>query len=160
MDIFPVQGVMLHQYTSSVHSSAFYVFHQTHFLSLQAVYLHVLADTLGSAGVIISSICVEYRGWVIADPICSLCIGSVIFTSVLPLVAVSAQFHSLPSIPPPMSLLLALSQTLMCYQGDHVPDFAQTLLILVPRIDFILDNRRQGAHSSSALLPSWQIPSP
>jgi Co/Zn/Cd efflux system component len=108
MDIIPVQGVMLHQYTSSVHSSVFYVFHETLFLSLQAVYLHVLADTLGSAGVIISSICVEYRGWVIADPICSLCIGSVIFTSVLPLVAVSAH-STLLSIPPQMGSSSSIS---------------------------------------------------
>ena len=50
------------------------------------VYLHILGDTLGSVGVIFSSIFIEYFGWMIADPICSICIGLFIFLSVVPLV--------------------------------------------------------------------------
>ena len=50
------------------------------------MFLHVLADTMGSVGVIISSLLIEYFGWHISDPICSFCIGSLIFVSVIPLV--------------------------------------------------------------------------
>lgn len=44
-----------------------------------------MADTLGSVGVIISSILIEHFGWYIADPICSIFIAVLIFVSVLPL---------------------------------------------------------------------------
>ena len=46
----------------------------------------MLADTLGSVGVIISSLLIEYLDWKIADPICSMCIAIMIFLSVVPLV--------------------------------------------------------------------------
>jgi zinc transporter 5/7 len=44
-----------------------------------------LADTLGSVGVIISTVLIENFGWNIADPICSLFIAAMILLSVLPL---------------------------------------------------------------------------
>lgn len=53
--------------------------------NMYGIYLHVLADTLGSIGVIISSIMIDYGGWYIADPICSLVISFLIFGSTLPL---------------------------------------------------------------------------
>uniref|UniRef100_A0A3B3QZ35 Zinc transporter n=1 Tax=Paramormyrops kingsleyae TaxID=1676925 RepID=A0A3B3QZ35_9TELE len=49
------------------------------------VFLHILADTLGSVGVIISTILIRQFGWLIADPICSLFIAVLIFLSVVPL---------------------------------------------------------------------------
>jgi zinc transporter 5/7 len=54
--------------------------------NLSGVFLHVLADTLGSVGVIISSLLIQFFGWHVADPICSLCIAGLIFLSVVPLV--------------------------------------------------------------------------
>jgi len=54
------------------------------------VFLHVLADTLGSVGVILSTLLIQTFGWNIADPICSLFIASLIFISVLPLVKETA----------------------------------------------------------------------
>lgn len=53
--------------------------------NMRGVFLHVLADTLGSVGVIISTVLIRQFGWLIADPICSLFIASLIFLSVLPL---------------------------------------------------------------------------
>lgn len=44
-----------------------------------------MADTLGSVGVIISTILIRQFGWLIADPICSLFIATLIFLSVIPL---------------------------------------------------------------------------
>ena len=56
------------------------------FYLVPGVYLHVLADTLGSVGVIISTILIRQFGWLIADPICSLFIATLIFLSVIPLI--------------------------------------------------------------------------
>ncbi|XP_058792001.1 zinc transporter 7-A isoform X2 [Phymastichus coffea] len=52
---------------------------------MKGVFLHILADTLGSVGVIISAILMQIFGWMIADPICSMFIAIAIFVSVLPL---------------------------------------------------------------------------
>jgi zinc transporter 5/7 len=54
------------------------------------VFLHVMADTLGSVGVIISSVLIEQFGLQRADPICSLFIAILIFASVVPLLKESA----------------------------------------------------------------------
>lgn len=56
---------------------------------LQGVFLHILADTLGSIGVIISSLLIYYFGWMIADPICSMFIALLIGASVVPLLGES-----------------------------------------------------------------------
>ncbi|XP_066514784.1 proton-coupled zinc antiporter SLC30A5 [Hoplias malabaricus] len=53
--------------------------------NMRGVFLHVLADTLGSVGVIISTVLISQFGWLIADPICSLFIATLIFLSVIPL---------------------------------------------------------------------------
>ncbi|XP_045158305.2 zinc transporter 7-B-like [Mercenaria mercenaria] len=52
---------------------------------MQGVFLHILADTLGSVGVIISSGLIHYFGWMVADPVCSMFIATLITISVLPL---------------------------------------------------------------------------
>ena len=54
------------------------------------VFLHVVADTLGSVGVIVSSLLIEHFGWNIADPICSLFIATLILLSVVPLLKETA----------------------------------------------------------------------
>lgn len=52
---------------------------------LQGVFLHILADTLGSVGVIISALLMSHFGWMIADPICSIFIALLVALSVYPL---------------------------------------------------------------------------
>lgn len=52
---------------------------------MQGVFLHILADTLGSVGVIVSAILMNQFGWLVADPICSMFIATLIGFSVLPL---------------------------------------------------------------------------
>ncbi|CAI9605996.1 unnamed protein product, partial [Staurois parvus] len=52
---------------------------------LEGVFLHIVADTLGSIGVIISTLLMQHYGWMIADPICSMLIALLIFVSVIPL---------------------------------------------------------------------------
>lgn len=52
---------------------------------MHGVFLHILADTLGSVGVIISAILMSQFGWMIADPICSIFISALVALSVIPL---------------------------------------------------------------------------
>jgi zinc transporter 5/7 len=53
--------------------------------NIHGVYLHIIADTFGSLSVITSSLLIEWKGWTIADPICSFFISILIFVSVIPL---------------------------------------------------------------------------
>lgn len=52
---------------------------------LQGVFLHIVADTLGSVGVIISALLMQKYDLMIADPICSMLIALLIGVSVVPL---------------------------------------------------------------------------
>ncbi|KAJ1803099.1 hypothetical protein LPJ75_005975, partial [Coemansia sp. RSA 2598] len=54
--------------------------------NMQGVFLHVLADTLGSVGVIISTLLIQQFGWTGFDPLASIVIAALIFASVIPLV--------------------------------------------------------------------------
>ncbi|KAM6343522.1 zinc transporter 7 isoform 4-T8 [Alca torda] len=77
---------------------------------LQGVFLHIVADTLGSIGVIISAILMQNYGLMIADPICSMLIALLIGVSIVPLLKESIGI--LMQRTPP-SLENALPQ---CYQ--------------------------------------------
>lgn len=54
--------------------------------NMYGVFLHVLADCLGSVGVIISSILVKYYGLIVADPICSFIISLMILATSVPFI--------------------------------------------------------------------------
>ena len=89
--------------------------------AILGVYLHVLADTLGSVGVITSSALVHYFGWTIADPVCSFCISMLIFFSVIPLLRSSASTLLQctprgiePSLPALLSELQSVDGVLAC----------------------------------------------
>jgi len=58
---------------------------------MKGVFLHILADTLGSVGVIISAILMWAFDWMIADPICSIFIAILIAISVFSLIADSVE---------------------------------------------------------------------
>lgn len=53
---------------------------------MRGVFLHVMADTLGSVGVILSTLLIQFYGWTGFDPIASLFIAVLIAASVVPLV--------------------------------------------------------------------------
>jgi len=55
-------------------------------LLMKGVFLHILADTLGSVGVIVSSILIWAFNWLIADPLCSIFIAVLISLSIFPLI--------------------------------------------------------------------------
>ncbi|KAF7430574.1 putative zinc transporter msc2 [Pleurotus ostreatus] len=60
--------------------------HEGHSHNMRGVFLHVMADTLGSVGVIISTLLIQFYGWTGFDPIASLFIAIMIAASVIPLV--------------------------------------------------------------------------
>nr|CAB3266218.1 zinc transporter 5-like [Phallusia mammillata] len=67
--------------------------------NLKAIYLHVLADLLGSVGVIISSFMIDRWQLLIADPICTILVAMLILSTVWPLLRDSARVLTL-CIPP------------------------------------------------------------
>lgn len=77
---------------------------------MRGVFLHILADTLGSVGVIISAVLMHLFGWMRADPICSIFIAILIAVSVIGLIKESAQVLMMRQ---PQNIDYALSQ---CYQ--------------------------------------------
>lgn len=58
---------------------------------MEGIFLHVLADTMGSVGVVISTLLIKYKGWLVADPACSIFISVLIVSSVIPLLRNSAE---------------------------------------------------------------------
>lgn len=66
---------------------------------MQGIFLHILADALGSVAVIISTLLTKYYGWSGWDPIASCIIAVLIFLSAIPLVKSSGArlMLSLPS---------------------------------------------------------------
>ena len=67
--------------------------------NMRAMFLHILADTLGSVGVIISTALVQWRGWVWTDPAAAVFIAVLILLSTFPLLQQSAELlmQRLPS---------------------------------------------------------------
>ena len=58
---------------------------------MHGIFLHVLADTLGSAAVVFSTVLIHYFHWPGFDPIASCLIAVLIFASAIPLVKSSAK---------------------------------------------------------------------
>lgn len=59
--------------------------------NMHGIFLHILADTLGSVAVVISTILIHYTGWAGFDPLASCLIAILIFASAIPLVISSAK---------------------------------------------------------------------
>lgn len=59
--------------------------------NMHGIFLHILADTLGSVGVIISTLLISYFGWAGFDPLASIFIAVMIFLSAIPLLKSSAK---------------------------------------------------------------------
>ncbi|KAG9390274.1 Cation efflux protein [Carpediemonas membranifera] len=63
--------------------------------NIRGIFLHVLADSLGSVGVIASCILIRWRNWVWTDPVASLAIAGLLSHAVLPLLRSSYHVLSL-----------------------------------------------------------------
>ncbi len=62
---------------------------QSHDINARGAFLHMLADTLVSVGVVLSGILIQYTGWVVVDPIVSLVIAVIILVTAWKLLAES-----------------------------------------------------------------------
>lgn len=65
--------------------------HHDHSDNMLGIYLHILADTMGSVAVIISTLLIHYFGWPGFDPIASCIIAILILLSALPLIRSSGR---------------------------------------------------------------------
>lgn len=54
--------------------------------NMQGIYLHIMADALGSLSVVVSTILVRWTGWSGFDPLASCIIAVLIFASTIPLI--------------------------------------------------------------------------
>lgn len=78
--------------THSAHSDTHDHEHvMAHSHNMRGVFLHVMADTLGSVGVILSTVLIRWTGWTGFDPLASLFIAAMILVSVFPLVLDAAR---------------------------------------------------------------------
>lgn len=59
--------------------------------NMEGIFLHVLADTMGSVGVVVATLLIKYKGWLVADPACSIFISVLVIYSVIPLLRNSAE---------------------------------------------------------------------
>jgi zinc transporter 5/7 len=59
--------------------------------NMRGIFLHVLADTMGSAAVIVSTLLIQFVGWPGWDPLASCVIAILIFLSSIPLVSSCAK---------------------------------------------------------------------
>jgi solute carrier family 30 (zinc transporter), member 5/7 len=58
---------------------------------MDGMFLHVLSDTLGSVGVIISAFMIRYYGWTWSDPLCSIFIAVMTVAGAWPLLKSSGE---------------------------------------------------------------------
>lgn len=115
-------GCSPHQHKHQSHQHSHLPAHQGHMhvhsnANMQGVFLHILADTLGSVGVIVSSLLIENFGWLIADPLCSLFIAALIFLSVLPLLKDSSLILLLRTPPGKEKEIASALQKVLALEG-------------------------------------------
>lgn len=111
-----------------------------HSANMQGVFLHIMADTLGSAGVIVSTLLIQWFGWTGFDPIASLFIAVLIAMSVIPLIRQSASV-----------LMLELS--------DHVVNQVEGTLDEVKRLDGVtsVENYRFWPNEAETVVGSIHV---
>lgn len=71
---------------------------QGHDINTKGAYLHMLADTLVSVGVVISGVIISFTGWYVIDPVISLVIAVIILVSTWDLLKESVRL-SIDAVP-------------------------------------------------------------
>ncbi len=84
-----------------------------HDINTRGAFLHMLADTLVSAGVVVSGIVITHTGWALIDPIMGLVIAGVILVSTWQLLAESLRMSvdAVPEEIDPDSIVGLMKQT-------------------------------------------------
>ena len=84
---------------------------------VQTMFLHILADSMSSIGVVVSSVLVRSFGWIYADSLCSILIAILILMSAFPLF-VDATGVLMQRVPPSFqSKIHEISRQLMSLEG-------------------------------------------
>ncbi len=83
-------GIMAFDHAHHGHSHSHDHSHH-HGDNMRGIFLHILADTLGSAAVVISTLLIHFYHWPGFDPLASCLIAILIFVSAIPLVISSAR---------------------------------------------------------------------
>ena len=94
------------------------------------IFLHVLADTLGSVGVIISSLLIHYYNIYIADAIASITISVLVVLSVIPLLRCALNARPLLATRTPVSIQRVVFRGLIEVWG-HLFPFSVSLSLSV-----------------------------
>jgi zinc transporter 5/7 len=91
--------------------------------NMHSIYLHVAADTLGSASVLVSFALARLFGWLWADPVCSLAVAALIAASVTPVLrrtgAALLTSKPAPAASKPFELPEGAAHDVMCVPGVH-----------------------------------------
>ncbi|CAL9162434.1 unnamed protein product [Musa hybrid cultivar] len=127
--------------------------------NMEGIFLHVLADTMGSVGVVISTLLIKHKGWTVADPACSIFISVMIVSSVLPLLRNSAEIL-LQRVPRAREhdFRLAVDKIVRIkgvqgIQNMHVWNFTNTDVIGTMHLHVLAETDKiSAANSSSKLL--------
>jgi len=128
---------------ASVVSNPLDVAHHSHSNeNMAGIYLHILADTMGSVAVIISTLLTSYSGWSGWDPIASCVIAILIILASIPLVTSSAH-----------KLLLTVSSEIEYSLRNTLQELSTLRGVVgytVPR--FWLDDRESGGQCRTHIL--------
>jgi len=87
-------------------------------INVRGAFLHMVADTLVSVGVVVSGIIITYTGWNIVDPVVSILISFVILASTWRLLSESLKL-SLDGMPEGIDLSRTIAE--MC-AAEHVKE--------------------------------------
>lgn len=107
---------------------------------MHAIFLHVLADTLGSISVIASYVLYQVYGWTLADPVCSILIALLIVLAVWPLLQSSwAQVRS-------------ASPEAAGQQQVHLPPPVTSAILALPGVTAVTATQQIGAGTGGLLV--------
>ncbi|KAF5188155.1 Zinc transporter [Thalictrum thalictroides] len=123
----------------------------------------VSADTMGSVSVIITTLLIKYKGWLIADPVCSIFISVMIISSVISLLRSSAEiFLQRVSRAPELELKQALDDILRIrgvhnIRNVHIWSFINIDVVgtLQLHVSSSADKDSTKAQVSQLLFDSW-----
>jgi len=94
--------------------------------NVRGIFLHILADTLGSVGVIVSSLLIHFFGLTISDALCSVFIAVLIFMTVYPLIKSTSKLllqetppHVLACLRNELSTVLSSVSGVVGYREAH-----------------------------------------
>ncbi|KAK3235060.1 hypothetical protein CYMTET_54718 [Cymbomonas tetramitiformis] len=117
--------------------------------NMRAMFLHVMADTLGSVGVIVSTFFMERFGWMWADPVAAVFISILIVASVVPLIQHTAEVLLLkvpqakgPAFEKALMELLAVDGV-HSYQRAHFWAYTPNVMVGSVRVCVLLATNKQ-----------------